>query len=86
MQEDGEGWWLWWLVLFTLNRNQKKMKGGGRRCSPLAGKTLGTCVISAGTQTCFNGQFSTCQYKDNEENNSILQMPTFNYSFDSFKH
>ena len=31
MQED-EGWWCGgWLVQFTLNRNQKKMKGGVRR-------------------------------------------------------
>ena len=81
MQEDGEGWW---LVLFTLNRNQKKMKGGGVRS--LIGKILSTCVISAGTNMFLNGKFSTCQYKDNEENNSILQMQTFNYSLDLFEH
>ena len=33
-----------------------------------------------------NGKFSTCQYKDNEENNSIWQMQAFNYHLDSFEH
>ena len=72
-------WLVGWYYLLWIE-TRKKWK------EVFAGKTLSTCVISAGTNMFLNGKFSTCQYKDNEENNSIWQMQAFNYHLDSFEH